>query len=536
MHRLPRPGITGLVLVAAVAASLSPGSAVGTTPAAFPSTLSGIHLSFGMQGRLSTTQSEAVAAADAGDMVAALPIQIKQFGAAMKTVNPSVKLFAYQNGMFAQAKNGSAFPDSWYLKTASGQKVQATGTGNYLMNPLSTAVSNGAAGWTDYVAQQCRTAMADPNTSGCFLDQMNAAPLGSGFVNGAPVDPRTGTAFTRTAYMTLVAQQGQAVASQLNGPVVGNAYDSAPRYYAIPTSLVNASAGMGTFEAEHWFGNDVTQSQSLPAWQQGVQMEIDAQAAGHGVIVNVDAPGTNVEQWRRYLTASYLLGNNGAAWLEFGPDAQTAPFDSPSPLYATPIGTPLQTGGRVSDYAKNGVYQRAYSNGLVLVNPSSSSVTVDLGGTYTNESGSAVTSVTLSAWSGAILTGSGAASSSGGGTSGSGGTGSAGSGSGGTGSGGTGSSGDAGLSAVWASGAPWKYPIGWTQASGASISVTIRNAAGAVVRHKVVDRTYAAGAHQVTWSGYDDAHIRVPVGTYSVTISAVDSTGQSSATVPISIS
>jgi hypothetical protein len=332
--------------------------------------------------------------------------------------------------------------------------------------------------------------------------------------------------------MTLVAYQGQAVASQLNGPVIGNSYDSAPRYYAIPTSLVNASAGLGTLEAEHWFGNDVTQSQSLPAWQQGVQMEIDAQAAGHGVIVNVDAPGTNVEQWRRYLTASYLLGNNGAAWLEFGPDAQTAPFDSPSPLYATPIGTPLQTGGRVSDYARNGVYERAYSNGLVLVNPSSSSVTVDLGGTYTNESGSAVTSVTLGAWSGAILTGAGSASSSGGGgTSGSGGTGS-----GGSGSGGTISSGDGSLSAVWASGAPWKYPIGWTQASSAAVSVTIRNAAGTVVRHKVVSRTYAAGAHQVTWSGYNDAHVRVSAGTYSVTISAVDSTGQSSAAVSISIS
>src|SRR5437870_5295904 len=149
MHRVPRPGIAGLVLVAAVAAMFIPSGATATLPSAFPSTLNGIHLAFAMQGRLSTTQSEAVAAAGAGDLVTALPTQIRQFGDAMKAANPNVKLFAYQNGMFAQSKNASAFPDSWYLKTTSGAKVRAVKTGNYLMDPLSTEASGGLAGWED---------------------------------------------------------------------------------------------------------------------------------------------------------------------------------------------------------------------------------------------------------------------------------------------------------------------------------------------------------------------------------------------------
>ncbi len=401
MGNLRRPFITAII--AAVSLVLGVGASAESTPAAVPSTLDGIHFEFGMQGRLSTTQSEAVAAAKAGDLVVALPIQIHRYGAAMKAANPAVKLFAYQNGMFAQSKDGSTFPASWYATDAAGAKVRAAKTGNYLMNPLSTQSFQGAAGWTQYVEQQCAAALADPNTSGCFLDQMNAAPLGSGFVNGRPVDPRTGQAFTNAGYMSMVAAHGQRVASQLGAPVIGNAYDSAPRYYSIPTSIVNQAAGVNVDEAEHWFGNDVTQSRVLSAWQQGVQMEMDAQAAGHGTVLSVDAPGTSVEQWRSYLTATYLLGNNGGAWFDFSPDRSTAPFDSLSPLYSMPIGTPTQTASTVAGYNRGGWYQRDYTNGTVLVNPSGSSVTVDLGGTYRDVNGQTESSITLAAWSGAVL-------------------------------------------------------------------------------------------------------------------------------------
>jgi hypothetical protein len=379
------------------------GSSANSSPAVVPSTLNGIHLWFGMQGRMSTTQAEAVSAASAGDMVSALPIQIHWFGAAMKAVNPNVKLFAYQNGMFSQAKDCSTFPASWYLYDARGAKVQAAKTGNCLMNPMSTQTAFGAAGWTQYVEQQCASALADPNTSGCFLDQMNAAPMGSGFVNGAPIDPRTNQPFTNTAYMQMVAAHGQAVASKLGAPVVGNAYDSAPRYYGIPTSIVNQASGIVVDEAEHWFGNDITQADNTAAWQQAVQMEIDAQAAGHGTILNVDAPGPNPEQWRSYMAASYLLGNNGGAWLEFAPNGTTAPFDSLSPLYNLPVGTPTETYSKVQGYAVGGYYRRDYTHGMVLANPSGSSVTVNLGGTYVDVTGQQMTSITLAAWSGAVL-------------------------------------------------------------------------------------------------------------------------------------
>jgi hypothetical protein len=389
--------------VAMAAMLLVVGSSANSSPAVVPSTTNGIHLWFGMQGRMSTTKAEAVAAASAGDMVSALPVQIHWYGAAMKAVNPNVKLFAYENGMFSQSKDCSTFPASWYLYTAGGAKVHAVKTGNCLMNPMSTQTAFGAAGWTQYVEQQCAASLADPNTSGCFLDQMNAAPMGSGFVNGAPIDPRTNQPFTNSAYMLMVAAHGQAVASALGAPVVGNAYDSAPRYYSIPTSIVNQASGIGVDEAEHWFGNDITQARNLSAWQQAVQMEIAAQAAGHGTIVNVDAPGASPEQWRSYLAATYLLGNNGGAWLEFAPNGTTPPFDSLSPLYNLPIGSPTETYSTVGGYNAGGYYRRDYTHGMVLVNPSGSAVTVNLGGTYVDVTGQQMTSITLAAWSGAVL-------------------------------------------------------------------------------------------------------------------------------------
>src|SRR5262249_46048687 len=38
----------------------------------------------------------------------------------------------------------------------------------------------------------------------------------------------------------------------------------------------------------------------------------------------------------------------------------------------------------ISSYSWNGVYRRDYQNGLVLVNPGKTSITLDLGGTYQN--------------------------------------------------------------------------------------------------------------------------------------------------------
>jgi hypothetical protein len=70
-----------------------------------------------------------------------------------------------------------------------------------------------------------------------------------------------------------------------------------------------------------------------------------------------------------------------------------------SPYWRAAIGTPTGT------YTKTGgVYQRAFTAGKVLVNPTNFPVTVQLGGTYRTLDGVTVTALTMKPHTGEVLT------------------------------------------------------------------------------------------------------------------------------------
>jgi hypothetical protein len=52
----------------------------------------------------------------------------------------------------------------------------------------------------------------------------------------------------------------------------------------------------------------------------------------------------------------------------------------------------------------DGVFERTFSNGIVLVNPTAARASTDLGADYRDEGGALVRSVTLDAHSASILT------------------------------------------------------------------------------------------------------------------------------------
>jgi hypothetical protein len=347
--------MTTRILASAVAslALLGAGNTAHASVAAPPSTAAGVHVFHGLQG-ISNTLTLAVAqqTAAASDVVSATPGQLAKFGAAMKAANPKVILLAYVNGGYSKAGTAGSLPASEYLRNASGGYITSTTHQNVLMNPLS-------AGWQANVAAQCKAALGG-SVSGCWLDQTSCAPLTAGFDSAQPVNPVSGALYTKPGWAAAVATELDAVHAQLGATVYSNTYCSGPSYYSYPMSAANAATSTG-FEAEHWFTATLANAQNLKTWQQGIDMMIDAQAHGKVVTVSGDFPTTGA--WPAYITASYMLGNNGAALTTY-----------PAPA-AVSLGAPTQTAASVAGYQHGCVYARTYQNGMVVVNPTSAAQT-----------------------------------------------------------------------------------------------------------------------------------------------------------------
>lgn len=111
-----------------------------------------------------------------------------------------------------------------------------------------------------------------------------------------------------------------------------------------------------------------------------------------------DATSDTIKQWMNYAVASYLLGKNGRhTYLHF--DAGDPAF-SADPILAAPIGAPSDAYTKLD----SGLYQRKFTKGVVLVNPTGDDKKWKVDQAYKTMAGNTVDSeVTLGAHSGLIL-------------------------------------------------------------------------------------------------------------------------------------
>jgi Hypothetical glycosyl hydrolase family 15 len=387
--------ILGLVGVLAPLACAS-----GTTTSLMPSVPATVGLYTGLQGSQVPTAAQLTAIGKTSSVVVATPSRMSNYQGALVQANPAIRLLVYENGMFSTGGDPAGMPESWYLHSSGGARVQPKAhLGNFLMNPLSTkAFTTGGVtytGWTDYVTRECQrdqTAL----TSGCFLDTTGTAPLSPGYdLNGAvPLDPRTGMPFTYQAYMTMTSAHAAAVQQATGLSIIANAFQSGNAYYKKSTNMIDTT-GTVAGEAEVWM--------QAGSWAQNVQMLIDNARNGTGALLNYDAStSVPLEQAREFATASFLIGRGPHQFLQFSDSAHHS-YEQLSPLYQMPIGAPVETFTNVSSYLQGGVYQRDFTNGKALANPGSSTVTVALGGAYTDVNGTTMTSVKLAPKTGIVL-------------------------------------------------------------------------------------------------------------------------------------
>lgn len=346
------------------------------------------------QGGYDVPQSEAVQDASRHQLITAHKFAYGGDVPAMREANPGVFVYAYVNATFAQADEGSKYPAAWYALDAQGRRVQNRNTGNFMMDP-------GHEGWILNRINECRTRITTLGYHGCSLDVLGLAPLSGSFVTTPAVNPRTRAAWTKVDWINATANLARRVNLEMDKSgwvTIGNGLSTGALYFdrANPTKrlLDVMHGGM----AEAWLRGasvGVNTYRSESAWKKDVDMLVSAEAAGKPILTLTkmwvaSATQAQKDTWRKYSLASYLLGANGRSYFYFS-DGFSASRTAGHPWYQTDIGTPTGAYGKVGS-----VYSRSFTRGRSMVNPSLSTVTVPVSGTWRTIDGRTVSgSVTL---------------------------------------------------------------------------------------------------------------------------------------------
>jgi hypothetical protein len=342
------------------------------------------------------TDAQAIQHARLYDVIVALahsysPSQVT----AMRRASPGLTILVYTNGTLAQTDEKNAFPESWYIRDPAGNKIQ-NDWNLWLMNPSNS-------GWLANRLDQCRRFVSATTFDGCYLDNMGYGFLQYNLLTGTPINPQTGKRWTNQEWLTATTALTKTVASQMSQPVVPNGLVDGAAYFGSPSSSSLLSvADMALAEVfVRTSRQGVNEFPSVPAWKQDLDMVADAARRGKPVLLTTkvwtSATDAQKRRWHEFALATFLLGTGGRSAFHFSGTRYESPTVA-STLDTVYLGAPV--GGYTTS---SGAYQRAFQNGKALVNPTSSAVTVSLGGRYRLPNGTVVTSVRLGPSTGMVL-------------------------------------------------------------------------------------------------------------------------------------
>ena len=350
------------------------------------------------------TQSIAVSVARAYDVVMGTRTTFRGHVPAMRAANPDLRLFVYMNGVYAPSSEGSTYPESWYAHDADGNRVKSRSFGNYMMD-----MSN-PKWWADR-ASTCTALLAETGFDDCYLDMLGTAPLAPNYNTAKPIDPRTGEVWTHADLLAADLELAKVVrGADPGGLLASNGLVNGQRYFKpVGQSPVVLFEELDAVHAEIFLRDKNTPIGTFKteaAWKQDVDMLVDVGARAKVAwtttkLWNVSSSATQaqIDRWHKYALASFLLGTNGRSYFNFSARNTVASVLADHPWDRVPIGDP------VSGYTKTGgVYRRDFTGGVALVNPTTASVTVSLGGTYRDLNGVQRSSITLQANTGEVLT------------------------------------------------------------------------------------------------------------------------------------
>jgi hypothetical protein len=138
-----------------------------------------------------------------------------------------------------------------------------------------------------------------------------------------------------------------------------------------------------------------------PEWQKVLNRMLIASASGKIYLaqsgIQKTATDSETTKTEKYCYSMFLFGANSNSYFYFSKNYRGVTY---FPEWDVDIGSPVE------DYhARTGtpIFEREYSKGLVLINPSSESVQINLGERYKNFDGNIIDTITLGSHEGEIL-------------------------------------------------------------------------------------------------------------------------------------
>ncbi|HEX2044488.1 MAG TPA: putative glycoside hydrolase [Gaiellaceae bacterium] len=323
---------------------------------------------------------------------------------ALKAANPNLKAIVYKDmaatvqyashdgvddellpagvGYYDAHRN---HPD-WFLLDTQGRRVESAHfSGVWLMDVGSRAYQDR---WLANVASELRGKGWD----GVMLDDTNYSP--AWHLAGRTLAKYPGDAQYAAATRSFLARVGPPLMAD-GFLVLPNVYTVWPSGHDVWRDWIQFTSGA---VQEYWtkWGEDASQHFTGADWSYRREFLRITQQAGKVYLGITYAPLDDVRSMR-YARASFLLDwNGGRSALVFEPSPGGQ--DPYSQEWTADVGMPL---GRA--YQAGRVWRRDFETGVVLVNPSTSTASIALGGTFYTPNGTAVTSVSLRPASGLVL-------------------------------------------------------------------------------------------------------------------------------------
>ncbi|HTX47070.1 MAG TPA: putative glycoside hydrolase [Solirubrobacteraceae bacterium] len=293
----------------------------------------------------------------------------------------------------------------WFLRDRAGAIVHEPGyPDNLLMDPGNPQV-------IAYRVAGVRRLVDRFGYNGVFLD--NVFPYiedgGSVWYSGLPIDPRTGRPFTNRewyrdtlAFLRAVRRAlGRRKLLIFNGLVTGQVFSQFRREYL---GYLSVSSGAMEEGFMRWDGDPANSFRSESLWLADVE-SIAAVNRLHKLAIGwtdlaVPASAAQASRVELYSLSSYLLAAGGPRYYSFLREpvrGAVQPFQRDWSLrLGAPIGPYFRQGG---------LFERSFTHGLVLVNPTDSgrSYSEALPRSYETLAGRRVTTVTVGPKRGTIL-------------------------------------------------------------------------------------------------------------------------------------